>query len=125
MTIFSPRASAMAHHEGDERVSGESIGAANAADVEALAGDLPTPATSIYSKTDGIVNWRTCMLRENDRAENIEIVGGSHVGFGVNAAVFWAIADRLSVPEGQFWPFERRGPFRLSYSRPSRASRRV
>lgn len=108
-----------------ERVSGESIGAANAADVEALAGDLPTPATSIYSKTDGIVNWRTCMLRENDRAENIEIVGGSHVGFGVNAAVFWAIADRLSVPEGQFWPFERGGPFRLSYSRPSRASRRV
>ena len=108
-----------------ERVTGEFISAANPADIEALAGDLPTPATAIYSKTDGIVNWRTCMLRENDRAENIEIVGGSHVGLGVNAAVFWAIADRLSVPEGQFWPFERGGPFRLSYSRPSRASRRV
>jgi hypothetical protein len=108
-----------------ERVSGESISAANSADVEALAGDLPTPATAIYSRADGIVNWRTCMLRENNRAENIEIVGGSHVGLGVNAAVFWAIADRLSLPEGQFRPFERGGPFRLSYSRPSRTSRHI
>ena len=24
----------------------------------AIAGDLPVPATSIYSRTDGIVNWR-------------------------------------------------------------------
>ena len=108
-----------------ERVTGESISAADPADIEALAGDLPMPATAIYSKTDGIVNWQTCMLRENDRAENIEIVGGSHVGLGVSAAVFWAIADRLSLPEGHFRPFERGGPFRLSYSRPSRASRRV
>ena len=108
-----------------ERVTGESISTAKPADLEALAGDLPTPATAIYSKTDGIVNWRSCMLRENDRAENIEIVGGSHVGLGINAAVFWAIADRLSFPEGQFRPFDRRGPFRLSYSRPSKASRRV
>src|SRR6266702_984628 len=30
---------------------------------EAIAGDLPVPATSIYSRTDGVVNWRTCLLR--------------------------------------------------------------
>jgi hypothetical protein len=108
-----------------ERVTGESVSTADPADIEALAGDLPTPATAIYSKTDGIVNWRTCMLRENDRAENIEIMGGSHVGLGFNPAVFWAIADRLSLPEGQFWPFKRGGPFRPLYSRPSTASRRV
>ena len=101
-----------------ERLTGESAGDADPADLEALAGDLPTTATAIYSKTDGVVNWRTCMLRENQRAENIEIFGGSHAGLGVNAAVFWAIADRLSLPEGEFWPFDRGGPFKLSYPRP-------
>src|SRR5437899_1304846 len=29
----------------------------------AIAGDLPVPATSIYSRTDGIVNWRTSVSR--------------------------------------------------------------
>src|SRR6266702_4390026 len=29
---------------------------------EAIAGDLPVPATSIYSRTDGVVNWRTCLF---------------------------------------------------------------
>ena len=28
---------------------------------EAIGGDLPVPATSIYSRTDGIVNWRTSL----------------------------------------------------------------
>src|ERR1700691_5387136 len=27
----------------------------------AIAGDLPVPSSSIYSRTDGIVNWRTCL----------------------------------------------------------------
>jgi hypothetical protein len=53
-----------------------------------LAGDLPAPATAIYSKADGIVNWRTCMLRENDRSENIEIFCGGHAGLGMNTVVF-------------------------------------
>ena len=52
----------------------------------AIAGDLPVPATSIYSRTDGIVNWRTCLLRASDTAENIEVHLASHVGLGVNAA---------------------------------------
>ena len=38
---------------------------------EAIAGDLPVPATSIYSRTDGIVNWRTSLLRPSATAENI------------------------------------------------------
>ena len=101
-----------------ERVTGESLNTTDPADIDALAGDLPAPATAIYSKTDGIVNWRTCTLRENDRSENIEIFCGTHAGLGVNAAVFWAIADRLSQPEGKFWPFDRGGPFKLSYPRP-------
>ena len=53
---------------------------------EAIAGDLPVPATSIYSRTDGIVNYQTCLLRPSDTAENIEVHLASHVGLGVNPA---------------------------------------
>jgi pimeloyl-ACP methyl ester carboxylesterase len=96
-------------------VSGESVDAARPEDVAALAGDLPVPATSIYSRTDGIVHWRTSLVREADRAENIEVRGASHLGLGVNPAVLWAVADRLAQPEGEFAPFDRSGPFAFAY----------
>jgi hypothetical protein len=83
---------------------------------EAIAGDLPVPATSIYSRGDGVVNWRTCVTRESATAENIEVRLASHSGFGVNAAVLWAIADRLAQPEGEFQPFDRAGPFAIAYA---------
>lgn len=86
----------------------------------AIAGDLPVPASSIYSRTDGIVNWRTCLLIPSDRAENIEVHLASHVGLGVNPAVLWAVADRLAQPEGEFWPFDRAGPFAIAYGPPGR-----
>lgn len=88
---------------------------------EAIAGDLPVPATSIYSRSDGVVNWRTCLLRPSDRAENVEVHLASHIGLGVNPAALWAVADRLAQPEGEFWPFDRAGPFAIAYARPERA----
>jgi pimeloyl-ACP methyl ester carboxylesterase len=88
---------------------------------EAIAGDLPVPATSIYSRTDGIVNWRTCLLRPSATAENIEVYLASHTGLGVNAAALWAVADRLAQAEGQFSQFERSGPFAIAYGPPEKA----
>ncbi len=82
-----------------------------------IGGDLPMPSSSIYSKLDGIVDWRACLLRENDQAENIEVVGASHSGLGVHAAVLWAVADRLAQPEDTFSPFTPGGPFVLGYGR--------
>src|SRR5205823_12381080 len=87
----------------------------------AIAGDLPVPATSIYSRTDGIVNWRTCLSRASDTAENIEVHLASHVGLGVNPAALWAVADRLAQPEGEFRQFDRSGPFAIAYSPPENA----
>jgi hypothetical protein len=57
------------------------------------------------------------MLRANERTENVEILGASHIGLGVNAPVLWAVADRLAQPEGTFAPFKRNGPFALAYAR--------
>ena len=88
---------------------------------ESIAGDLPVPATSIYSRTDGIVNWRTCLLRPSDTAENIEIHLASQVGLGVNPAALWAVADRLAQPEGEFRQFDRSGPFAIAYAPPENA----
>lgn len=103
-----------------KRVAGESAATADPSDLAALAGDLPVPTTAIYSKSDGIVNWRSSALVPNHQSENIEILLASHTGLGVNPSVLWAIADRLAVPEGDFKPFDRTGPFRFGYGRPER-----
>jgi hypothetical protein len=62
------------------------------------------------------VNWRTSRLHPSARAENIEVYLASHIGLVVNAAVLWAVADRLAQPEGTFRPFDRAGPFALAYA---------
>jgi pimeloyl-ACP methyl ester carboxylesterase len=69
------------------------------------------PLTAIYSKFDGIVNWRSCTQRQGHvQVENID-VGGSHSGMGVNPRALYAIADRLAQPEDDYKPF-RRGMWR-------------
>ena len=103
-----------------EALSGEGIND-NPEIREAIAGDLPVPTTSIYSRTDGIVNWRTSLLRPSDTAENIEVHLASHTGLGVNPAALWAVADRLAQPEGEFKQFDRSGPFAIAYGPPENA----
>jgi pimeloyl-ACP methyl ester carboxylesterase len=103
-----------------EALSGETV-EDNTELTRAIGGDLPVPVTSIYSRTDGIVNWRTSQLRPSDTAENIEVPLASHVGLGVNAAALWAIADRLAQAEGEFHQFDRSGPFAIAYGSPENA----
>lgn len=66
------------------------------------------PCTAIYSRTDGIVAWRMAMEGPGTLTDNIEVYG-SHCGLGFNPAVYYAIADRLALPEGEFEPFSRAG----------------
>ena len=103
-----------------EALSGEAV-EDNAELRIAIAGDLPVPTTSIFSRTDGVVNWQTCLLRPSDTAENIEVYLASHIGLGVNAAALWAVADRLAQSEGQFSQFDRSGPFAIAYAPPENA----
>jgi pimeloyl-ACP methyl ester carboxylesterase len=103
-----------------EMLSGETVGD-DPEFLEAIAGELPMPATSIFSRADGVVNWRTCLLRPSATAENIEVHLASHVGLGVNPAVLWAVADRLAQQEGQFSRFDRSGPFAIAYASSERA----
>ena len=66
------------------------------------------PCTAIFTKTDGVVHWSACLEPETDHTENIE-VPGSHCGLGFNPLVLYAVADRLSQPEGRWQPFDRSG----------------
>lgn len=76
-----------------------------------LPGAPPVPTTSIFSRTDGVVAWPASIQkpsRRNPLTENIEVFA-SHIGLGVNPAAWWAMADRLAQPAGQWKPFERNG----------------
>jgi pimeloyl-ACP methyl ester carboxylesterase len=84
-------------------------------DIERETGqyDLPVaphcPTSSIYSRTDGIVAWQASWQepqKHNQRTENIE-VHASHFGIGINAAAWWAVADRLAQDPEQWKPFEK------------------
>jgi hypothetical protein len=76
---------------------------------------LLVPATAIYSRTDGVVRWYTCLERPGPQRENIE-VRGSHSGLGVNPAVILAVTDRLAQREGTWRAF--RPPFGLRHHYP-------
>jgi pimeloyl-ACP methyl ester carboxylesterase len=83
-----------------------------------LAAHLRTPptqpSTSIFSRTDGVVHWSSCLEPETDHTENVE-VPGSHCGLGFNPLALYAMADRLAQPEGAWQPFDRSGWRRLAY----------
>jgi pimeloyl-ACP methyl ester carboxylesterase len=86
-------------------------------------GPLPVPSTAIYSRTDGIVPWRSCVEVGTERCESVE-VPGSHTGLGHNAAALWVVADRMAQPEGSWRPFTPpRGPARVLFQmwRPAEA----
>ena len=67
---------------------------------------LTMPSTSIYSRSDGIAPWASCLEAPGDHRENIE-VRSSHNGLAVHPAVLLAVADRLAQPEGEWRPFRR------------------
>lgn len=58
---------------------------------------LDVPSTAVYSRRDGIVHWRSCIEPESELHENVE-VRCAHLGFGVDPATYWVVADRLAQP---------------------------
>ena len=79
-------------------------------------GPLRVPATSVYTRSDGVVDWRVCRVRPAARREDVE-VRGSHLGLVLNPAVLWLLADRLAQPEGSWAPFRPPALLRPLYPR--------
>src|SRR5574337_1866088 len=81
------------------------------------ASALPVPATSIYSRYDGVVAWRACLEESSASAENIAVIG-SHLGLGYHPAAIWAIADRLAQPADNWAKFRPPAMLRLLFPPP-------
>ncbi len=78
---------------------------------------IPVPSTSIYTKTDGVVNWHQCLNRDLPRVENVEVYG-SHCGLGFNPAATYVVADRLAQDRDRWRPFKAPFALRGLYPRP-------
>jgi pimeloyl-ACP methyl ester carboxylesterase len=68
----------------------------------------PVPCTSIYSTSDAIVDWRSCLLRAAAQHQNVRIES-SHFGMGHHPLALYVIANRLAQPADAWRPFEPRG----------------
>jgi pimeloyl-ACP methyl ester carboxylesterase len=63
------------------------------------------PSTAIFSRTDGVVSWQSCLELESLTSQSIE-VPGSHLGLIANPLALWLVADRLALPYGQWQRFD-------------------
>lgn len=63
------------------------------------------PTTSVYSRSDAIVGWRTSQLPGGPLCENVA-VRGSHLGLGHNPGVAIVVADRLARRPETWRPFQ-------------------
>jgi hypothetical protein len=84
---------------------------------EEIARPIDVPSTAVYSRRDGIVVWQTCIEPVSELHDNVE-VRCSHLGFGVDPATLWVIADRLARPAGRQPRFEP--PVRQRFLYPKR-----
>ena len=55
---------------------------------------IRVPLVAVYSRRDGVVDWRTCIDRRTPEVDNIE-VGSTHFGMGIDPDVWTLIAGRL------------------------------
>jgi alpha/beta hydrolase family protein len=79
-----------------------------------LRSPLPVPTTAIYSRTDGVVAWQSCVEPRGPQSESVE-VRTSHCGMGHHPAALLVIADRLAQAEGDWRHFEPTGWSLLPY----------
>lgn len=116
ITLGSPINELKANHVWPmfEATSGTRVSSLPAEFAARMAEAPPVPTTSLYSRTDGVVAWRSCIDHSPGQVENVE-VPSSHVGLPSNPWALHVVADRLAQPEGGWRPFERTGLRRHLY----------
>ena len=56
---------------------------------------IAVPITAIYTRRDGIVDWRACIDRRTPHVRHVE-VRSTHLSLGVDPDVWWTIAHALA-----------------------------
>lgn len=117
ITLGSPFALTNGHHSHADRAyqrRSRLHAAGRVPTREQVSQPIGVPSTAVYSRRDGIVAWRTCIEPETELHQNVE-VRCAHLGFGVDPATLWLIADRLAVPPRDRDQFRPPGPLRSMY----------
>jgi hypothetical protein len=58
---------------------------------------IEVPLTVIFSRADGVVDWRACIDRTTQGARHVE-VRSTHIGLGIDPDVWWTVAGALAEP---------------------------
>ncbi|HUK17107.1 MAG TPA: hypothetical protein VLW65_11870, partial [Bryobacteraceae bacterium] len=68
--------------------------------LDCLRKDMPASIaeTAVYTRTDGLVDWRYCMT--GNAADDFEVTG-THLGLAFNPAIYRIIAHRLADPDSR------------------------
>lgn len=103
-----------------ELATGTRVGSLPPEFVEQMRKAPPVPTTSIFSRSDAVVAWKSVVDRSPGQVENVE-VPGSHIGLPFNPWALYVVADRLAQPDGDWKPFDRSGMRGLMF-RKARAS---
>lgn len=116
ITLGSPISDLKANHVWPmfEAASGTRVASLPDDFAERMAEAPPVPTTSIFSKTDGVVAWRSCIDRTDGEVENVEVVG-SHIGLPSNPWAIYIVGDRLAQAPGEWQPFHRPGVRRAAF----------
>ena len=123
ITLGSPINDLKANHVWPmfEAASGTKVSSISPEFVKIMGQAPGVPTTSIFSKTDGVVSWRSCIDHTDGDVENVEVVS-SHVGLPANPWAVAIVADRLAQPEGEWEPFHRAGVRRPFFPKPPKRS---
>ena len=87
-------------------IGARTIGRDECARIDALARRLDAerpiqaPITAIYTRRDGVVDWRACIDHASPHVEHVE-VGSTHFGLGLDPDVWWTVAHALATAR---WP---------------------
>ena len=120
ITLGSPIGIAHGHRTRADRtfalLSARHASTREVLDRTSLAAPVPVPSTALYSRLDGIVGWRACLAEPSGTHQNVE-VRCSHLGFGMDPATLWVVADRRGQPVGRNEAFVPPRPHRADYGR--------
>jgi pimeloyl-ACP methyl ester carboxylesterase len=78
-----------------DQISPTKVSEVTDADLELVSCQPLVPTTSIYTRTDGVVNWKDCINDESPLTENVEVTG-SHWGLVYNFHALGAVLEALS-----------------------------
>ena len=73
---------------------------------------LCRPAAFTHAPMAWWLGSQAFKYQANPQTENIEVIA-SHVGLGLNQSAWWAVADRLAQPEGNWLPFNAKKKGRI------------